>query len=58
MWFGTFSSLSLTMRARGLVRQVFKCLIAKVSVVIMDSVRWEQNVEMLVCIGENVLGCC
>ena len=29
----------------------------KVSAVIMDSVCWEQNVEMLVWLGENVLGC-
>ena len=25
--------------------------------VIIDGVRWDQNVEMLVWLGENVLGC-
>ena len=32
-------------------------MITKVSVVIIDGVRWEQNVEMLVWLGENTLGC-
>ena len=32
-------------------------LITKVSVVIMDCVSWEQNVDMLDWLGENVLGC-
>ena len=32
-------------------------LITKVSVVIIDCVSWEQNVDMLNWLGENVLGC-
>ena len=32
-------------------------MIIKVLVIIIDSVRWEQNVAMLVWLGENVLGC-
>ena len=32
-------------------------MIIKVLVVIIDSVCWEQNVAMLVWLGENVLGC-
>ena len=31
-------------------------LITKVSVAIIDGVHWEQNVEMLFWLGENVLG--
>ena len=32
-------------------------MITKVSVVIIDGVRWKQNVEMLVWLGGNLLGC-
>ena len=31
-------------------------MIIKVSVTIVDGVRWEQSVGMLVWLGENVLG--
>ena len=34
-----------------------RVLITKVSVGIMDGVCWEQNLEMLVWLGENVLRC-
>ena len=32
-------------------------MIIKVSVFIIDDVRWEQNVGILVWLGENVIGC-
>ena len=32
-------------------------MIFKVSVVIIDGICWEQNVEMWVWLGSNVLGC-
>ena len=32
-------------------------MIIKVSVVIIDGVRWEQNGGMLLWLGGNVLGC-
>ena len=32
-------------------------MITKVSVVIIDGVHWKQNVEMLVWLGGNILGC-
>ena len=32
-------------------------MIIKVSVVIIDGVRWEQNGGMLIWLGGNVLGC-
>ena len=34
-----------------------RIIIIKVSVVIIDGVRWEQNVGMLVWLGRNVIGC-
>ena len=32
-------------------------MITKVSVVIINSGRWKQSVEMLIWLGGNVLGC-
>ena len=32
-------------------------MIIKVVVVIIDGAHWEQNIAMLVWLGENVLGC-